>query len=37
MIKLIDWFENATPFYFFLGLIVVAIVIRIIYEILTDK
>jgi hypothetical protein len=37
MIKMIEWLENTTPFYFCLGLIGVAIVIRIIYEILTDK
>jgi uncharacterized membrane protein YhdT len=37
MIKIIEWFENASPLYFCLGLIGVAIVIRIIYEIITDK
>lgn len=37
MIKIIDWFENTTPFHFLLGLIGLAIVIRFIYEILTDK
>lgn len=37
MIKTIEWFENASPFYFFLGIIGVAIVMRIIYEIITDK
>lgn len=37
MIKIIEWFQNASPFYFCLGLIGVAIVIRIIIEIITDK
>jgi uncharacterized membrane protein (DUF106 family) len=37
MIKIIDWFENTNPFYFCLGIIVLAIVIGIVYEILTDK
>lgn len=37
MIAIIEWFKNASPFYFCLGLIGLAIVIRLIYEILTDK
>lgn len=34
MMQIIEWFKNASPFHFCLGL---AIVIRLIYEILTDK
>ena len=37
MIKTLEWFENATPFEFLLGIIVVAIIIRVIYDIITDK
>lgn len=37
MEKIIEYFENASPLDFCLGLIGVAIVIRIIYEIITDK
>jgi hypothetical protein len=37
MIKTIEWFENANPLDFFLGLVVVAIVIRIIYEIIKPE
>lgn len=37
MIKTIEWFENASPIDFCLGLVLVAIVIRFIYEIITDK
>jgi len=37
MIQIIEWFENARPLYFCVGLIVVAIAIRIIYEIISDK
>lgn len=37
MLKIIEWFENASPLYFCFGLIGVAILIRIIYEIITDE
>jgi len=37
MIQVIEWFENTSPLYFWIGLIGVAIVIRIVYEIIFDK
>ncbi len=37
MIQIIEWFNHTSPFYFCLGLIGIAIVIRVIYEILTGK
>jgi hypothetical protein len=35
--EIIEWFANANPLDFCLGLIGVAIVFRIIYEIITEK
>lgn len=37
MIALFEWFRDANPIDFCIGLIGIAIVIRVIYEILTDK
>ncbi|AXP79198.1 hypothetical protein CJ739_98 [Mariniflexile rhizosphaerae] len=37
MMEIIEWFKNASPEEFCLGLIGIAIFIRFIYEILTDK
>jgi hypothetical protein len=37
MIKTIEWFQNTEPIYFFLGLIGLAIVFRILYNIIFDK
>jgi len=34
---MIDWFMNTTPFYFCIGLIGLAVVFRVIYEILSNK
>ncbi len=37
MVQIFEWFKSASPVAFCIGLIGVAIVIRKIYEILTDK
>jgi hypothetical protein len=37
MNQTIEWFINTTPSYFLLGIIGLAIVLRIVYEILTAK
>lgn len=37
MIEIIEWFKNVSPLEFCLGLIAEAMVVRIIYEIITDK
>jgi len=35
--KVIDYFTNASPEQFCLGIVIAALVIRYVYEILTDK